>query len=73
MIELLAPAGSKEKLITALNYGADACYFAGKKYGLRAFSDNFNEEELEEYISYTHKMGKKAYITVNIIANNRDF
>ena len=73
MIELLAPAGSKEKLITALNYGADACYFAGKKYGLRAFSDNFEEEELEEYIAYTHKLGKKAYITVNIIAHNRDF
>lgn len=73
MIELLAPAGSKEKLITALNYGADACYFAGKKYGLRAFSDNFEEEELEEYIKYTHSLGKKAYITVNIIAHNRDF
>ncbi len=73
MIELLAPAGSKEKLVTAFHYGADACYFAGKKYGLRAFSDNFEEDELEEYIAYAHSLNKKAYITVNIIAHNRDF
>ena len=73
MIELLAPAGNIEKLKTAFYYGADACYFAGKKYGLRAFSDNFDESELEEYIAYAHKLGKKAYITVNIIAHNKDF
>ena len=73
MIELLAPAGNKEKLMTAFYYGADACYFAGKKYGLRAFSDNFEEDELKEYIEYAHSLGKKAYITVNIIAHNKDF
>lgn len=73
MIELLAPAGNIEKLKTAFYYGADACYFAGKKYGLRAFSDNFNDEELETYIDYAHKLGKKAYITINIIAHNKDF
>jgi len=73
MIELLAPAGNIEKLKTAFYYGADACYFAGKKYGLRAFSDNFDDAELEEYIGYAHKLGKKAYITINIIAHNKDF
>ena len=73
MIELLAPAGNKEKLMTAFHFGADACYFAGKKYGLRAFSDNFEEDELKEYVDYAHKLGKKAYITVNIIAHNSDF
>ena len=72
-MELLAPAGNIEKLKTAFYFGADACYFAGKKYGLRAFSDNFEEEELETYINYAHSLGKKAYITVNIIAHNRDF
>ncbi|MBQ8749333.1 MAG: U32 family peptidase [Clostridia bacterium] len=73
MIELLAPAGNIEKLKTAFHFGADACYFAGKKYGLRAFSDNFEEEELETYIKYAHSLNKKCYITVNIIAHNKDF
>lgn len=71
--ELLAPAGDKEKLETAFYYGADACYFAGKRWGLRAFSDNFQNDELEKYIQYAHKLEKKAYITVNIQAHNDDF
>ena len=72
-LELLAPAGDKEKLETAFYYGADACYFAGKKWGLRAFSDNFENDELKEYVDYAHSLGKKAYITVNIQAHNEDF
>ncbi len=72
-LELLSPAGSSEKLETAFYFGADACYFAGKKYGLRAFSDNFDEDELEKYINYAHSLNKKAYITVNILAHNEDF
>ena len=73
MVELLAPAGNKEKLLTAFHYGADACYFAGKKFGLRAFSENFSEDELKECVELAHKLGKKAYITINIIAHNKDF
>ncbi len=72
-IEILAPAGDKEKLETAFYFGADACYFAGKKWGLRAFSENFDDEELKEYIEYAHNLGKKCYITVNIQAHNSDF
>ena len=72
-IELLAPAGDKLKLQTAFLYGADACYFAGKKYGLRAFSDNFDEDELKESVDYAHSLGKKCYITLNILAHNNDF
>ncbi|MBR1925640.1 MAG: U32 family peptidase [Clostridia bacterium] len=72
-IEILAPAGDKEKLETAFYFGADACYFAGKKWGLRAFSENFDENELKNYIEYAHKLGKKCYITVNIQAHNSDF
>lgn len=73
MVELLAPAGNKEKLITAIHFGADACYFAGKRFGLRAFSDNFTEDELKECVDYAHSKGKKCYITLNIIAHNEDF
>ncbi len=72
-IELLAPAGDKQKLETAFYFGADACYFAGKKWGLRSFSTNFEEDELKTYIAYAHSLGKKAYITVNIQAHNEDF
>ena len=73
MLELLAPAGNMEKLKTALLYGADACYLAGKKFGLRAFSGNFDEKELLEAVEYTHSLNKKLYITVNIVAHNNDF
>lgn len=73
MIELLAPAGNMEKLKTAFYFGADACYFAGKQYGLRAFSDNFDLPELEESVKFCHENGKKAYITLNILAHNGDF
>ena len=45
-IELLAPAGDFERLVTAIHFGADAVYFAGKKFGLRAFASNFDEEEI---------------------------
>ncbi len=72
-IELLAPAGNMEKLKTAFYYGADACYFAGKQYGLRAFAGNFDDQELAQSVAYAHSLGKKAYITLNIIAHNTDF
>lgn len=70
--ELLAPVGSFEKLEMAIAYGADAVYFAGKEFGLRAFSDNFSEAEISEALQYVHSRGKKAYITVNIIPHNED-
>ncbi|MBE5738292.1 MAG: U32 family peptidase [Clostridiales bacterium] len=73
MLELLAPAGNMEKLKVAFRYGADACYMAGKKFGLRAFSGNFDEDELVEAVNYAHNLGKKIYITVNIVAHNSDF
>lgn len=73
MIELLAPAGNMEKLKTAIYYGANACYFAGKQFGLRAFSDNFDLDELKESVDYCHSHNVKAYITINILAKNSDF
>ncbi|MBR2467922.1 MAG: U32 family peptidase [Clostridia bacterium] len=73
MLELLAPAGNMDKLKTAIYYGADACYFAGTKYGLRAYAGNFTDEDLIESVDYAHSLGKKAYVTVNIIAHNVDF
>lgn len=70
--ELLAPAGSFEKLKVALRYGADAVYVGGADFGLRAASKNFSDAELSEAVKYCHERGKKIYITVNIIARNDD-
>ena len=72
-VELLAPAGDMEKLKTALHFGADAVYFAGKNYGLRAMSSNFTEEEMTEAINLVHSLNKKAYVTLNVYARNNDF
>lgn len=73
MLELLAPAGTFEKMQTAFRFGADAVYFAGKKFGLRAFAGNFTNDEIKEACSYAHSLGKKVYITINILAHEGDF
>ena len=55
MIELLAPAGNYEKMVTAFTYGADAVYMAGKKFGLRAFAGNFdNTSRLRIFPTYQY-------------------
>ena len=72
MIELLSPAGNRERLEYALAYGADAVYMAGSRFSLRAFADNFEPDELKRALELVHSKGKKAYITVNIYAHNSD-
>jgi len=72
-LEVLSPAGNMEKLKTAVYFGADAVYFAGKSFGLRAFAGNFDEKEMAEAVEFCHKNNVKAYVTVNIVAHNYDF
>ena len=71
-IELLAPAGSLERIRVALSYGADAVYFGGINYSLRANAKNLNIKEIKEACEYAHSLGKKVYVTVNIIFHNED-
>lgn len=71
-MELLAPAGDLEKLKIAIDYGADAVYFGGEMFSLRAGAGNLNKEEMIEALNYVHERGKKAYLTVNIFAHNDD-
>ena len=71
--ELRSPAGNLEKLKVACHFGADAVYFAGKRFGLRAYAGNFTEQEIEEAFSYLHSIGKKGYVTVNIFPYDEDF
>jgi U32 family peptidase len=70
--ELLAPAGNLEKLKTAINFGADAVYLGGNKLNLRAFANNFENDELYEGIKYAHDRGKKVYVTLNVFPHNED-
>ncbi|MFA6866915.1 MAG: U32 family peptidase [Clostridia bacterium] len=72
-VELLAPVGSLDKLDTALHFGADAVYLAGKEFGLRAYASNLTDEEIKIATDKVHSLGKKIYITLNIFASNRDF
>ena len=71
-IELLAPAGNLEKLKFAYLYGADACYIGGRDFSLRANAKNFSIEEINEACSYAHNLGKRVYVTVNIVFHNED-
>ena len=71
-VELLAPAGNFEKLQAALIYGADAVYIGGKDFSLRAYGDNFTEQEILQAVKFTHALNKKIYVAVNIFAHNAD-
>lgn len=71
-IELLAPAGDLEKLKIALIYGADAVYFGGEMFSLRAGAGNLSIDDMKEGIAFAHSMGKRAYLTLNIFAHNDD-
>ena len=71
-VELLAPAGDLERLKIALKYGADAVYVGGPLLNLRANAINFTMDELAEGINYAHSLGKKVYVTVNIILHNKE-
>lgn len=67
MMELLSPAGGMEQLKAALHFGADAVYGGVKRFGLRANAGNFTWEELEEALRLVHGLGKKFYLTLNIL------
>lgn len=70
--ELLAPAGSLEKLKWAIDYGANAVYLGGVNYSLRANAKNFTLKEIEEGVKYAHEKNAKVYVTVNIVFHNED-
>ncbi len=68
--ELLAPAGSYDILVIAVNAGADAVYISGKNYGARSFAKNFTIEELEKAVTYAHLNNVKVHVTVNTLITN---
>ncbi len=64
--ELLAPAGTLEKLKWAIAYGADAVYFGAEFGSLRSFAGNFSMDDAKEGLDYLHAHGKKGYVALNI-------
>ena len=71
-LELLAPAGDLERLKVNLLYGADSVYIGGEKFSLRANATNFTLDEIKEGCSFAHKLGKKVFLTLNIVFHNED-
>lgn len=65
--EILAPAGSYESMVAAIESGADAVYIGGSKFGARAFANNLTEDILLEAIDYVHLKNKKIYLTINTL------
>ena len=71
-VELLAPAGSYEAFLGALNAGADAVYLGGDRFGARAYAENLNTEEICRALHIAHFYGKKVYLTVNTLLKERE-
>lgn len=72
MIELLAPAGSPESIIAAVQNGADAVYLGLSGFNARRGATNFSEEEFKKAVRYCHIRGAKVYVTLNTLVGDRD-
>ena len=68
--EILSPAGDWESLQSALSFGADAVFLAGKRFGMRSAPKNFDEDELRRACELAHSLQKKIYLTCNILPRN---
>lgn len=71
-VELLSPAGDLERLKVTLLYGADAVYIGGREYSMRANANNFSLDEIAYACEFAHNLGKKVYLTLNIVFHNED-
>lgn len=70
--EVLSPCGEEESLDTALKFGADAVYLAGKEFGMRTASKNFTYDQIKESVEKAHKVGSKLYVTCNTVPDNNE-
>ena len=70
--ELLAPAGTLEKLKTAVHYGADAVYIGGNAYGLRKRAGNFTFEEMAEGVAFAHQHQARVHVAANMVTHQQD-
>ena len=70
--EILSPAGDMECLNSALNFGADAVFLAGKMFGMRSAPKNFDNSDLKKACELAHSLGRKVHLTCNILPHNRE-
>ena len=70
--ELLSPAGDYERLVMAVIYGADAVYLAGREFGMRAATANFDNDTLRRGIEFAHDRGVKVYVTCNTLPREEE-
>ena len=70
--EILAPAGSLDKLKVAILYGANAVYVGGQKFGLRTAAENFTLDELREGVEFAHERGAHVYVVLNSFLHDKD-
>lgn len=70
--EILAPAGSLDKLKVAVLYGANAVYVGGQKFGLRTAAENFTLDELREGVEFAHTRGAQVYVVLNSFLHDKD-
>ena len=71
-IELVSPAGAPEQLTAAFNAGADSVYLGYKKYGARAYAENFSFKQLRWASDRANYLGKKIYLTLNTIIKDEE-
>ncbi len=71
-IEILAPAGSYEGMIAAMNAGCDAVYIGGTSFGARAYANNLDEDTLLKAIDEAHLRDKRLYLTVNTLVKEKE-
>lgn len=65
-IELLAPAKDYEAAVAAVDYGADALYIGGSRFGARQAATNA-VEEIARVVAYAHRYGVRVYATMNTL------
>ena len=72
MLEVLAPAGSSDALVAAVQNGADAVYLGYGTYNARVNAKNFTMEQLRQSVSYCHVRGVKVYLTLNTLILDKE-
>lgn len=71
-VEILSPAGDRECLEAAVNFGADAVYLAGEEFGMRTASKNFNHEQMADAVKFAHEREARVYVTCNTLPRNNE-
>ena len=71
--EILAPAGSIEQLVAAVNNGCDSVYLGMDSFNARMKAPNFTKDNIEQWINYCHLFGVKVYVAINTSLKNDEF